>query len=95
MMKKMVLLGFLTSLSIEVLQIFTFRATDVDDLITNVTGTIIGYFISRVIIKKSPQLDKLGSREGELYLLYGTVAAVMFFVQPLIYPFLWRLIQGA
>ena len=70
MMKKMVLLGFLTSLSIEVLQIFTFRATDVDDLITNVTGTIIGYFISRVIIKKSPQLDKLGSREGELYLLY-------------------------
>lgn len=95
MMKKMVLLGFLTSLSIEVLQIFTFRATDVNDLITNVTGTIIGYFISRVIIKKSPQLDKLGSREGELYLLYGTVAAVMFFVQPLIYPFLWRLIQGA
>ena len=95
MMKKMVLLGFLTSLSIEVLQIFTFRATDVDDLITNVTGTIIGYFISRVIITKSPQLDKLGSREGELYLLYGTVAAVMFFVQPLIYPFLWRLIQGA
>lgn len=95
MMKKMVLLGFLTSLSIEVLQIFTFRATDVNDLITNVTGTIIGYFISRVIIKKSPQLDKLGRWEGELYLLYGTVAAVMFFVQPLIYPFLWRLIQGA
>ena len=31
-----------------------------------------------------PQLDGLGCRKSELYLLYGTVAMVMFFFQPFI-----------
>ncbi len=79
---KVTALGFVTSLGIEVLQIFTLRATDVNDLITNVAGTVIGYLVSRVFIKKIPQLDSLGTKEGELYLLYGTVAVVMFFIQP-------------
>lgn len=83
-MMKTVGLGLLTSLGIEILQIFTFRATDINDLITNVTGTMIGYLIGRVIIKMIPQLDRLGCKERELYLLYGTVGVVMFFSQPFI-----------
>lgn len=35
------LFGFCTSLLIELLQIFTFRATDVNDLITNTVGTVL------------------------------------------------------
>ena len=31
---------------IEIAQIFTGRATDIDDIITNITGTLIGYLIA-------------------------------------------------
>nr|WP_242828219.1 VanZ family protein [Enterocloster clostridioformis] len=83
-MMKTVGLGLMTSLGIEILQIFTFRATDINDLITNVAGTMIGYLIGRMIIKMIPQLDRLGCKESELYLLYGTAGVVMFFFQPFI-----------
>ena len=83
-MMKTVGLGLMTSLGIEILQIFTFRATDINDVITNVAGTMIGYLIGRLIIKRIPQLDRLGCKERELYLLYATVGVVMFFSQPFI-----------
>ena len=83
-MMKTVGLGLMTSLGIEILQIFTFRATDINDVITNVAGTMIGYLIGRLIIKRFPQLNWLGCKERELYLLYATVVVVMFFSQPII-----------
>ena len=83
-MMKTVGLGLMTSLCIEILQIFTFRATDINDVITNVAGTMIGYLIGRLIIKRFPQLNWLGCKERELYLLYATVVVVMFFSQPFI-----------
>lgn len=42
--------SFLFSLFIEVLQIFNYRATDVNDLIMNTLGGIIGFFIYKIII---------------------------------------------
>lgn len=81
---KTVGLGLMTSLGIEILQIFTFRATDINDVITNVAGTMIGYLIGKLIINRFPQLNWLGCKERELYLLYATVAVVMFFSQPFI-----------
>ena len=42
--KVTVLAGFLLSLTIEILQMFCFRATDVDDLIMNTLGAGFGYF---------------------------------------------------
>ena len=83
-MMKTVGLGLMTSLGIEILQIFTFRATDINDLITNVAGTMIGYLIGKLIINRFPQLNWLGCKERELYLLYVTVGVVMFFSQPFI-----------
>ena len=83
-MMKTVGLGLMTSLGIEILQIFTFRATDINDVITNVAGTMIGYLIGRLIVKRFPQLNWLGCKERELYLLYATVVVVMFFSQPFI-----------
>lgn len=47
-----VIAGFLMSLFIEVLQLFTFRATDVDDLLMNTIGALAGYGIARLIIGK-------------------------------------------
>ena len=83
-MIKTVGLGLMTSLGIEILQIFTFRATDINDVITNVAGTMIGYLIGKLIINRFPQLNWLGCKERELYLLYVTVGVVMFFSQPFI-----------
>ena len=65
-MMKTVGLGLMTSLGIEILQIFTFRATDINDVITNVAGTMIGYLIGKLIINRFPQLNWLGCKEREL-----------------------------
>lgn len=46
-----VLAGFVFSLIIEVGQLFTIRATDVDDLIMNTLGTILGFIIFKILSK--------------------------------------------
>ena len=48
---KTTVVGFCFSLLIELSQLITTRATDVDDLIANTLGTIIGYFIWMVFSK--------------------------------------------
>ncbi|WP_042351374.1 VanZ family protein [Bacillus massiliigorillae] len=50
--KRVVLLGFVLSLVIEISQLFTlYRATDSNDLIANVLGTIIGYLCFKLLVK--------------------------------------------
>ena len=46
------LTGFLLSLTIEVLQMFCFRATDVDDLLMNTLGALLGYFLAWLFFHK-------------------------------------------
>lgn len=41
--------GFLTSLTVEMIQFFTFRATDVDDLIMNTLGTLVGFLMAKLV----------------------------------------------
>ena len=41
------------SLTIEVLKLFVFRATDINDLIMNTLGALVGYPAAKVIIRKS------------------------------------------
>lgn len=43
--KKVVAIGFCTSLLIESSQLFLTRGTDIDDLILNTLGTILGYLV--------------------------------------------------
>ena len=50
--KVTVLAGFLLSLTIEVLQMFCFRATDVDDLLMNTLGAGLGYSLARIFFHK-------------------------------------------
>lgn len=42
---KVLYTGFLFSLAIEISQLFNNRATDIDDLIMNTLGAILGYFV--------------------------------------------------
>ena len=46
------LAGFFTSLAIEIIQLFSFRATDVDDLIMNTLGAGLGYFAAWLFFHK-------------------------------------------
>ena len=50
--KNAALLGFGLSLAIEISQLFTlYRATDINDLIANVLGTIVGLLCFRLVVK--------------------------------------------
>lgn len=88
-LKRTVLFGLAMTTLIEFLQIFTYRATDINDIITNVCGTMIGYFIAKWLLAACPQLARIasgasGERNRELYIVCGIVFVVMFFVQPII-----------
>ena len=41
--------GVLTSLTVELIQLFTFRTTDVDDLILNTLGALVGFLLAKLV----------------------------------------------
>lgn len=88
---RVILFGFCTSLTIEILQLFTFRTTDADDLITNTLGAAIGYFIAKSISGKW-QMVKPEEHTRDVYLLCGIVFAVMFFAQPFLSGVIWDIV---
>lgn len=92
--KDTVLFGFGMSLAIEILQIFTFRATDINDLITNTFGTFLGFSLARVLLKKIPVMKHMVNEErtSELYIVLTIVLVVMFFAHPFISSILWDLV---
>ena len=76
---KTVLAGFLLSLSIEVIQLFSFRATDIDDLLMNTLGAAIGYGVIRLFAgkkwKNEAEDDVKGSRKDLLQ--YAVVVLII------------------
>ncbi len=78
--------GFLLSLAVELLQVFTYRATDVNDLLTNTLGTALGYLLAGCFPKG------LDCPLRELRLLLLTAALVMLLGQPLILTLFWSII---
>ena len=89
------LFGFATSLFIELLQIFTFRATDINDLITNTLGTFFGFVLGEVLVKKVPATKQFShdTKVSELYLVCALTFAVMFLAQPFIHTVLWNFVM--
>ena len=88
---KTLLTGFFVSFLIEALQIFTFRATDVNDLITNTTGTLIGWSLARLILYylRKP----LPGDDSKDFLIIGAIVLfIMFFIHPFISELLFLLI---
>lgn len=76
-----VLFGFFCSMFIESLQIFTYRATDINDLITNTFGTFLGWSLARLTLRMCPAWTP-GHRVREVYVVCGAAFTVMFFLQP-------------
>ena len=81
--------AFFATLFIELSQLFTYRATDVDDLITNVLGTLCGFLLANGFTKGYTAHIGSGNPEKELALLCGSVVFVMFFLQPFLSPLLY------
>lgn len=85
-LKKTISFGLLFSLSIEFLQIFTYRLTDINDLITNTLGALIGYLIFKVCHIRSENHSS-----QDLYLLIIISFLVWFFIRPLFSSWLWNI----
>lgn len=90
--KRTCAVGLGLSLGIEILQIFTYRLTDIDDLITNTLGTLTGYCIFSFLAKKIPMAPLPVSKKWEPFFLCGMVFFLMFAVSPLISHVLWELV---
>lgn len=90
--KNVALMGLLTTLFIEIIQIFTYRTTDINDVITNTIGTIVGYFIAQWITNKFTKRILLDSKMCDFYMICGTVGLVMFFFQPFVSSLLWEMV---
>lgn len=85
--KRTVLFGFVMSVTIELLQILTYRATDVNDLITNTLGVYIGYLGSTALQRKFPTPSE--NNTFELVIVIITVLLTMFFLYPFISAVFW------
>lgn len=83
------LFGFGISLTIELAQILTLRATDVNDLITNTLGTVLGFALGSVLWKRHPAASRRD--RGEPVLVCGITATVMFFLSPFLNTLVWKL----
>lgn len=86
-LKRMALLALAFSGVIEILQIFTFRASDINDLITNTLGAVIGCGLVRLLPWRADNPLR------ELWVLAGLVLAVMMLVQPPLAGLLWQAVM--
>ncbi|MCM1049119.1 MAG: VanZ family protein [Clostridiales bacterium] len=99
-LKKVALMGFGLSLIIETLQIFTFRLTDIDDLIFNTLGAVLGYYIWLIFLhfvpkKAEAELTAQETTEEnklELPIVFITVFIIIFLVRPFVSAALWDFI---
>ena len=73
--------GFLTSLAVEAIQLFTFRATDVDDLIMNALGTLVGFLLAKLIFRHRTALFRGRKDWLELVIINGVVLLVIVFIR--------------
>ena len=81
-----VFFGICFSLMIELLQMLTFRATDVNDLITNTSGAAVGFLLAAPVLRKFPAVAQ-GKKDA--YMLLAVSFGVMFFLHPFLSQLIW------
>ena len=90
--KECAMMGCITSCIIEISQIFTFRTTDINDLITNTIGTVTGYYIAKYLTEKFTKNIVSDSNDRDFYIVCISVVVVMFMLQPFISALLWEMV---
>lgn len=73
--------GFLTSLAVELIQLFTFRATDVDDLIMNTLGCLVGFLLAKLAFRHRTAVYRGKKDWAELLVINALVLLVTVFVR--------------
>ena len=76
------------TLFIELSQLFCPRLTDINDVITNTFGALIGFCILKLITKAFPKLFHYEFRKRECVLIFILTFAMAFFLDPVIYRLL-------
>lgn len=84
------LCGFAFSTVIEFLQIFTYRATDINDLITNTAGTLLGFLVAMLMKNRIPK-QLPGNSMDSFRTVLVVVLCTMFFIQPMFTRFVFGL----
>lgn len=73
--------GFLMSITIEVIQLFSFRATDIDDVLMNTLGTAIGYVLSIKCVKSKRVVQKENLDWVKVAIMNSIVLLVIIFIR--------------
>lgn len=94
--KATTLAGFVASALIELIQLFCFRATDVDDLLMNTLGAYLGYLLAWAIFHKKWQQAENAERcsvndWASLAFSIGNPLLVTVFVRTLVSDWIYRL----
>ena len=79
--KKIFIAGFAMTSFIEIAQIFTGRTTDINDIITNIAGTLIGYLIAYWFTGVFTRRIVKNSKKNDFYIICASVVFIMFFFQ--------------
>ena len=94
--KKTALTGLILSVIIEILQIFTFRLTDIDDIITNTLGTVLGYCIAKIILTfvsyKIVKISNDNAIKNESIIILMLAFLISFLLKPLVSNSLWEIL---
>ena len=95
-LKSMFFMGFAVSLGIELLQILTFRLTDIDDLITNTAGTVIGSEMSRKFCIPFSFQSAIPKKEAlvryEPILILAVMLLISMFLKPIVSDSVWNMV---
>jgi len=79
--------GLITSCIIEFFQVFTFRASDINDLFTNTAGTLIGWICAKIAAKYLPE-NTCEHTTRNLWITCAVTFVIMFFIHPLLSKFI-------
>ena len=77
---------------IEIAQIFTYRTTDINDIITNTTGALIGYLMAKTMTANFTLCSKFDYDNRDLYFIVGIDILVMVLLQSFIASILWSVL---
>lgn len=81
--KKVVLMGFLMSLTIEICQLFNIRTTDIDDLMMNTLGALVGYccwkVFSLVFRNAGTKCVEIKKSEPVIYMFGGILGVFLLY----------------
>ena len=83
--------GLAMTIAIEVLQMLTYRVTDINDVLTNFLGCWLGYGTFRIADPFVSNRLPPSRQSRDIWKTLGAVILIMFFPQPMLAEFLYRI----